>query len=285
MKSFTNINTTINTRNFESEQWFLDNIRKPAQAFLASEEGHAFVRAHFGDEFADTLYERMDEPLCRLYLIRYKGIPLYRGESVKPYARLGDHIFHMHEDSRSYFGLEEHELPFVTFEVGSLSYSDLSERRAAEMAAIMSDLPILQGRNHLCILRKDRYYEVHKWYNDRDEIAKVIEKSVFGPGRYCIEWRDFVHGNPCLNWSEQELDETLTVRIGQFVDALSREDRRKLLHQLAQNLGGSGYVTTRMAKIILARLFDGNETLDDFFKMMQLSSDIISENLKVTVTE
>ena len=281
MKSITN----INTRNYESEQWFLENIRKPAQAFLASEEGHAFVRAHFGDEFADTLYERMDEPLCRIYLIRYKGIPLYRGESVKPYARLGDHIFHMHEDSRSYFGLEEHELPFVTFEVGSLSYSNLSERRAAEGAAILSDLPILQGKNHLCILRKDRYDATHTWYNDRDQIAKAIEKTVFGPGRYCVQWRDFVYGNPCLKWSEQELDETQTVRIGQFVDALSREELRSLLHQLAQNLGGSGYVTTRMAKLILTRLFDGNETLDDFFQMMQLSSDIISQNLKVTVTE
>ena len=284
MKSITN----INTRNYESEQWFLENIREPSQAFLASEEGHAFVRTHFGDEFADTLYDRMDEPLCRTYLIRYKGIPLYRGESVKPYARLGDHIFHMHEDSRSYFGLEEDELQqFVSFEVGSLSYAKLAERRATEASAILSDLPILQGRNHLCIQRKDRYDATHTWYNDRDQIAQAIEKTVFGPGRYCIEWRDFVHGNPCLNWSEQEqeLDETLTARIAQYIDTLSREELRSLLHQLAQNLGGSGYVTTRMAKLILTRLFDGNETLDDFFQMMQLSSDIISQNLKVTVTE
>ncbi|MBR5974254.1 MAG: hypothetical protein IK020_03630 [Clostridiales bacterium] len=271
-------------RDFENEQWFLETIRKPAQAFLASDEGHEWVSAHFASDFVTRLYSQMDAPLCRIYIIRYKAMPLYRGESVKTYARLGDHIFHMHEDLKNYFGLAEDELKWVTFEVGAVSYPDIKERREKELELIRKEFPILQGRNHRCILKKDRYEAVRKWYNNRDEVEMAVETAVFGPGRYCIEWRDFVHGNPCLRWSEQKLDETIATRVSQYIDALDVSERRKLLKQMAANLGSSNYVHTAMAKLILTRLFDdGNDDLEGFYSMLRFSSGMIRKNLRSAV--
>ncbi len=270
------------TKDTEKEQWFLDTIRIPAQAFLESDEGHAFVHEHFSSEFEKLLYSQMDEALCRMYLIRYKGTPMYRGEAVKPLSRLGDHIYHMHVDPMQYFGVEESELEFISFEVDPVSYPDMMTRREHELEQIRKELPILQGQNHRCIPRKDRYAAVHQWYNDAATLKTAVDCAVFGPGKYCVNWGDYLRGNPCLKWNDEELDTMLAARISDYIDSLTGKERRAFLKQLAANLGSSYFIHIKTAKLVLTRLFDGTE-IEDFYTMMRISADLIRKNLQAQV--
>lgn len=252
----------------EEKNWYLEHELYPAIEFSKTEEGRDWIENHF-PYLVERIYEKGDELLGYEYLVGRGGVPLYIGEALKP-ARLLVHLMHLHDQPELYFGVDAEEIESGLVEISILETGilDIEARRARELELRKQYKPILNPAElgDKCIPRKERYGEVHKWYNDIARLGKAIEIAVY-QCPFAFGWNEVLRRTPCCDYGELEIPYGLEKRISEYLDSLDKEEYCRLSNMICY-LVGNGYHVTKYTLIkVLSRLLSGMESEEDVLKM------------------
>lgn len=250
-----------------SYNWYIENELEPALAWADSQDGRNFIRCFGPKAFYNLLYNQRDEILEALYMITFKGVPLYIGEAVKPYKRWLVHLWHMRFEPELYFGLVAAEVENISFSILRHGISDSAERKAAELELRAEYCPILNPAelgNH-CRSKAARYDAVHKWFNNPAKLNAAID-FVVNSCPWVWGWREAIHQTPCFKPSEDKISYGLPRRIEECLERMPKAERRSVYRTTATQLGGYN-VTARTVITCLAQILDGVSSLDELQKM------------------
>lgn len=248
-------------------EWYVENELTPALNWANSTDGMEFLTNKIKRTICNNVLFHSDDVLNKCYLITYKGIPLYLGETVRPWERAAVHLYHMATEPERYFGISSEELMDIDIVLIGKSIPDRDERRAAELKYREQYSPILNPARFKdrCIPKDKRYTEVHRFYNDMSKLGSVIAFVVFESG-FCWGWTETMHKTYCCNPADVEVPDGLSTRIQEYISGLSKIEKRKLYMAVAIHVGGCT-ITTKTLVTVLTRILAGFESEEDIKKM------------------
>lgn len=236
-------------------KWYVKHELQPAISFVDSNTGLSFIKKEF-PELVTAIYNNREDVLFTHYVIKYKGVVIYIGESVKPYKRICVHIHHLYLDPQAYFGLTSSEVNNVTFEVLGAKYYNEISRKQAELSLRRQLAPVINPPSFgdHCILRNCRYSAIHHiWFNNPDKLKFAIETLVY-KCPWSIDWRE-AHKTALKmgkGWSDLAFTDIdyegegipygLEHRIDEYFSSLSKEEYKRLSLNMGAILGYKAYV-------------------------------------------